>query len=120
MSDPKIVRGVNQTEFIKKCPAWDVPQAPRSQTSLVRSTIPTLILSGEIDPITPRPSADKTIGLTNSYSFTFPATGHGAFADNDCATSMVRAFLLDASHQPDSTCIASVPPIKFVLEPPSR
>ncbi len=53
----------------------------------------------------------------NSYSFTFPATGHGASGDNACPTSMVVAFLRDPSRRPDDACIATMPPLDFFILP---
>ena len=91
------------------CQSWNVKKAAPSEASPVASSIPTIILEGEYDPITPPSNGDlaeKT--LSHSYAFLFPGTGHGAFLFDDCPTKIVLAFESDPSQKPDSTCIASM------------
>jgi hypothetical protein len=72
----------------------------------VQSNIPTLVLSGGFDPITP-PQYASTVAsnLSNSYNFVFPIGAHGQMLDGDCADGMILAFLADPSSAPDSSCI---------------
>jgi len=88
------------------CRAWRVPAADDVESQAVESDIPTLVLAGSFDPITP-PSwgrrAAKT--LTNSYFFEFPNAAHGVFISGDCPVGMVEAFLENPMTEPNDECI---------------
>ena len=60
----------------------------------VQSDVPTLILVGEFDPVTPPEWADVAAeGLSHASVFVFPAVGHGVLDSHVCASDLVRAFL---------------------------
>ncbi|NJM42020.1 MAG: alpha/beta fold hydrolase, partial [Anaerolineae bacterium] len=106
-------------DYLKICPAWGVKDLGASIDAPVTSDIPTLVLNGQLDPITP-PAFGQTAaeGLRNSYAFTFPGGGHGQLNfTNTCATSMVREFLDDPTLQPDDTCVATNKP---AFSPPTE
>ena len=71
----------------------------------VVSRIPTLVLTGQYDPITP-PAwgqlAAETLG--NSFYYEFPGFGHGVSFDGPCGLDIVLEFLSDPSKEPDSSC----------------
>jgi pimeloyl-ACP methyl ester carboxylesterase len=98
------------------CEAWNLPAAPLLVTEPVQSDIPTLILAGAFDPVTPpewsRATADN---LSNSYYYEFPSAGHNVGTDNPCAERMLAAFLNDPTTAPDAGCMADVPGPEFVL-----
>jgi pimeloyl-ACP methyl ester carboxylesterase len=83
----------------------------QSESQPVASAIPTLVLEGEYDPITPPTNgALAAQSLSKSYQFLFPATGHGAFLFNPshCSTTIVVQFQRDPTQKPDGSCIASM------------
>ncbi|WP_376795158.1 alpha/beta fold hydrolase [Thermogemmatispora sp.] len=91
------------------CQLWNVPAVPPEQKQPVKSDLPTLILSGEYDPITPTSNAlmaQKT--LSHSYLFVFPGTGHGVFLTGLCASLIMEEFLANPQVQPASSCISSM------------
>jgi pimeloyl-ACP methyl ester carboxylesterase len=90
------------------CKAWVAPTTNTNENQPVTSDIPTLIFSGEFDPITP-PAWGQETGKTLSKSFFFqlPHAGHGASISQDCPRSMMLAFFDDPTKQPDSACIAT-------------
>lgn len=98
------------------CPNWNAGRADARENEPVTSDIPTLITTGEYDPIVPpgwgQQAAEE---LTNSYFFEYPGMGHGA---GDCARSMMITFLLDPSTEPDGACITAmeVPPFIVPIE----
>jgi pimeloyl-ACP methyl ester carboxylesterase len=99
------------------CRAWHVPAVAQSESQPVASAIPTLVLEGEYDPITPPTNgALAAQSLSKSYQFLFPATGHGAFLFNPspCPTTIVVQFQRDPTHQPDGSCIALMREPQFV------
>ena len=96
------------------CQLWNVQPVPAVQQHAVTSAIPTLILSGEYDPVTP-PSygmlAART--LSRSYFFLFPGTSHGVVGTNSCVDNMFKAFLELPTKQPDATCMQAVGELLF-------
>jgi pimeloyl-ACP methyl ester carboxylesterase len=88
------------------CQHWNVKPLDPQADQPVESDIPTLLLSGGFDPITPPEYAASVAStLTKSYSFTFPTGGHGQMLDDDCPNSIILAFLDDPTQAPDSSCI---------------
>lgn len=91
------------------CQIWGQKAVPAAQKQPVTSSLPTLILSGEYDPITPPSNgqmAEHT--LSNSYFYQFPGTGHGVFYTNLCPDTIMIEFLSDPATPPASTCIAAM------------
>lgn len=88
------------------CKIWKVTLADARETKRVESDIPTLLFSGSYDPITPPAWAESAAeGLSTSYSLLFEDGGHGQ--TNDCAQTMMLAFLDDPSKRPSTTCLRS-------------
>jgi hypothetical protein len=74
----------------------------------ITSDIPTLLLSGYFDPITPPSYAEEAAKtLPNSYQFVFPAGGHGQALEGSCANELIQNFLDNPKQKPDSTCVVS-------------
>jgi pimeloyl-ACP methyl ester carboxylesterase len=90
------------------CRTWNVRKGPPAENEPVRSDLPTLILSGEFDPITP-PSYARAAASTLSHGrvFTFPGYGHGVL-DEGCSMSIMAAFLNAPDAEPDTTCISNL------------
>jgi len=96
------------------CNMWKVDPLPPSADEPVKSDVPTLLLSGQFDPITPAPNAeDVARSLSNATTFVFPNTGHGAFQSEKCASRIVAAFITDPAVKPDGSCIAGLKPPQF-------
>ena len=100
------------------CQAWGVTPAPASEAQAVSSAIPTIILEGEYDPITPPANgALAAQTLSTSYQFQFPGTGHGAFLSTftpgNCPATIVNAFWTNPTTKPDGGCTATMPEPQF-------
>ena len=102
LQDPE---GMYAQDAIDTCDLWDVQPSPPVENEPVRSDIPTLVLAGEYDPVTP-PSAGMAVAanLSNAAFVEFPATGHGILLEGDCAASIINAFL-DGEDSPDTSCV---------------
>lgn len=91
------------------CADWKAGSAEASANQPVESEVPTLILSGEFDPITP-PAwgflAAET--LENSFAYVFPGIGHGASVADPCPMGMMIDFLEDPQQEPEASCIAEM------------
>jgi pimeloyl-ACP methyl ester carboxylesterase len=111
---PEIVAAVSDENMFSSCATWDVAAIPASQVQPVQSSIPTLVMSGEYDPVTPADFAALVAQrLSNSYSFVFPGEGHGTLEVSQCPLSMAVAFMANPSAPPDSSCIVSMSPPVF-------
>lgn len=73
------------------------------------SDIPTLILTGTHDPITP-PDFGRRVQkyLTEAYWLDFPGVGHGVSLGPDCARDITAEFVSNPSVKPDQACIAEL------------
>jgi len=91
------------------CPAWGVDDLGAVMDEPVSSDIPTLILAGQFDPITP-PWMGESLGahFPNSYFYTYPGMGHGAIVGGVCPWLMMDAFITDPTQAPDDRCMAEM------------
>ncbi len=102
-------------EFQAGCRAWNVEPLPGSVDDPVVSDLPTLILNGRFDPITPpRNGEDVARTLKRSFVFTFPNTGHGALQSESCAADIAGAFLDTPDMPPASACLGALSAPRFV------
>jgi pimeloyl-ACP methyl ester carboxylesterase len=115
-SYPELEGYARQTRELEICAAWGLPPASPLASELVESDIPTLVLAGSYDPITP-PEWSKTVAdnLDNSYYYEFPASGHSVDSYNPCVENMKVAFLNDPSIAPDATCMRDLHEPDFIL-----
>jgi hypothetical protein len=100
--------GAAEAEF-EDCSLWGAGTADPIEDEPVESTIPTLILAGGYDPITP-PSYGRLAAetLPNSTFFEFPGYAHGVTTAGDCPTGIVLDFIDDPGSPPDGSCIADL------------
>lgn len=106
----------NSQGNLAQCKVWNVRGVAPSQKTPVHSAIPTLVLSGEYDPITPPANGRITArALRHSYFFEFPGLGHGVFLSDHCPFSMTQAFFDDPTQRPDSSCIKSMKEPQFTV-----
>ncbi|MEM1151451.1 MAG: alpha/beta hydrolase [Pseudomonadota bacterium] len=83
------------------------PTSPDPSVARLQSDIPTLIVTGAVDPITPPYYADILMeGLSNAQRVDFPNTGHGGLVSNwsACGRSLLLAFLTDPLAPVDTSC----------------
>lgn len=91
------------------CQFWGEKPVSALQKLPVQSSLPTLILSGEYDPITPTSNARLALQtLSNGYLVVFPGTGHGAFLSDPCPGTIMEAFMLNPHQKPDDSCLATM------------
>lgn len=88
------------------CKPWNVKKADPSRRTAVTSTIPTLLLEGQFDPVTPPSNGAMTVQtLSHGYLTVFPGIGHGVRFSNPCAESVVWSFLDNPVEGPEARCI---------------
>jgi len=122
MSVPRQLRGSADPELYIEygvfglCENWPVEEADPSFKEPLVSDIATLVLEGELDPVTPPEYGRLVAGyLKNAYYYEFPGAGHGVLAGDDCALGIASAFLEDPAEPPDASCIAQMPGVVFDL-----
>lgn len=91
------------------CDLWGAGDAPSSENEPVSSDIPTLVLAGEYDPITPpRWSESAASALENSTFVFLPGVGHGPSGSVDCAQSILLDFISDPTAPVDTRCTSTM------------
>ncbi|MGH2938773.1 MAG: alpha/beta fold hydrolase [Solirubrobacterales bacterium] len=97
----------------EECGAWNVPKAPAAQRQVTRSNIPTLLLSGTFDAVTP-PSQARVAARTLSSSsvVSILGVGHGAQLRSPCANQVLASFL-STPGAPNTSCVAGLRPPTF-------
>jgi pimeloyl-ACP methyl ester carboxylesterase len=94
---------------LKTCSFWGMRAVSPVEKLAVHSSIPTLILDGQYDPITPPAYGalvEKT--LKHAYRFVFPGDGHGIRFTGTCSNGIAQAFIDHPGKRPDSSCIAGI------------
>jgi len=106
---PPFRRDVNRI-----CEEWLPRLADASTRTPVRSDIPTLILTGYFDDRTPTEHARRIAStLSRAYLVEFPDEGHDA-RPSRCHWAIELQFWEDPTRPPDTSCVATIPPVAFV------
>jgi pimeloyl-ACP methyl ester carboxylesterase len=88
------------------CPSWPVGVAGAGERLPVHSDVPVLMLSGDLDPVTPTLWSKQAItGLPRGTLFHFPGVGHGVLASTTCAQRLVERFFAQPGPQPFDDCL---------------
>ena len=100
------------------CTFWPQGKVDASFYEPVTSAIPTLVLSGQIDPVTPPNWGEQVAAtLANSKHIVIPGTGHTA-GSTGCGQRLIREFIDDASATNlDTSCVDKVRRPAFFLSP---
>ena len=100
------------------CAFWPRGRVDDSFYEPVTSDIPTLIMSGEVDPVTPPSWGDQVAAtLANSKHVIIPGTGHTA-GGTGCGQRIMRSFIEKGSVDGlDTTCTARIKRPAFFLSP---
>jgi len=81
------------------CVDGGAPLRDRADYQLVETAIPTLIINGQWDPVTPPPLAERIVpGFSNSRYIEVPYAGHGPTRSmSECSGDVLGAFYDDPS-----------------------
>ncbi|MFO1080442.1 MAG: alpha/beta fold hydrolase [Reyranellaceae bacterium] len=92
------------------CPLWRVPPAPAAERQPVQSAVPTLLLSGAFDWLTPPAwarDAMRTLGV--SRHVVFRAAGHGVVTQDPCAARLRDSFIDEPDPKRALPCRSDTP-----------
>ncbi|MCB9587797.1 MAG: alpha/beta fold hydrolase [Polyangiaceae bacterium] len=105
------------TEIRKACDVWPHAIADAKAAEPVVSDVPTLLLSGELDPATPPRWADLTLdGLHQGLHLVVPGQGHGTLSVG-CVPNLVSRFVRDGNTQGlDTGCVEGLKRPHFFLD----
>jgi len=97
---------------LRWCEGWPTSPLPADFRAPFRSTIPALLLTGELDPVTPPRYAEQVREwFTNGVAIRLPNRSHSDI--DPCVAGIIETFVLTGGRSPESTCLASTPPIRF-------
>jgi len=96
------------------CAPWQVGTAPAATGTPVESDIPTLLMAGGFDPITPAEFARSAAEhLSNSVVVEQAGRGHGIWYGNDCTGNIVLSFVSDPGRDLDISCASEAVPVDW-------
>ena len=102
----QIVENYKPSLVLGLCEAWKVEPADPIENKAVVSDVPVLVVSGELDPITPpRWARAAAKHLSNSLFYVFPGFSHGVTRRSPCALELMLRFFDDPTGEPDLPCI---------------
>ena len=88
-----------------------------TQLQPVTSNIPTLIFTGEFDPVAPRsggPLVART--LSQSQLVEIPAGGHTDSRLHECTRGLAASFIANPQRKVDTSCLTNLPPLRFATD----
>lgn len=99
------------------CPLWDVARIAPEEQQPVMAAVPTLLLAGAYDPVTPPEWARAAAaGLPRAAVLEFTAASHGITLSEECATAAAAAFVDDPTRVVANYCPSRAEPPRFVVE----
>ncbi|WP_226702939.1 alpha/beta hydrolase [Microbulbifer elongatus] len=83
-----------------QCRIWAIPSAPLLESRAIKTTVPTLVMHGALDPVLSAKDANKARKkLPNHQWILFPKLAHDVISASDCAEEAAAGFL-DQPQQP--------------------
>ncbi|HEY9421165.1 MAG TPA: alpha/beta fold hydrolase, partial [Thermoanaerobaculia bacterium] len=104
---------------LEACQIWPAPKLGPEFHMAVTSDMPTLIFSGEVDPVTPPSSGDRVArGLRRGKHIVVTDAGHGldGMEGFECVPRTIEAFFAAGSPESlDTSCVAGMRRPDFLL-----
>jgi pimeloyl-ACP methyl ester carboxylesterase len=100
---------------IQACTEWPRGEVSAQHRQPTKSSIPTLILSGEFDPVTPASGGDEVMrGLTHGLHVVIRNNGHPIGTADRCIAAMMLEFIDKGSEVGiDRSCAVAIPAVPF-------
>jgi pimeloyl-ACP methyl ester carboxylesterase len=96
-------------ESIAVCSTNGMPLRAGEEYAPTLTDLPSLIIEGDMDPITPPPNARAILpGFSNGTYVEFPYAGHGPSRSVECGGAMLNAFFDDPQAEPDLSCVETM------------
>jgi pimeloyl-ACP methyl ester carboxylesterase len=95
------------------CDVWDVAPTPPGFDRPVTSDIPTLVVAGEFDPITPASGSEALAdSLGRALFVEVPRGGHTPGVASSCVREVIASFV-DRPDRTDRSCVDGQEPVPF-------
>lgn len=109
------LRGHVIRSYRAACDVWPEARLPEGFFEPVRSDVPTLLVSGERDPVTPPAGAEMVArGLEHHLHVVVPNGGHGVM--DACIIGMMARLVEEGELEGlDTSCVSEAPPTEFRL-----
>jgi pimeloyl-ACP methyl ester carboxylesterase len=103
--------------YLKLCEQWPRGDMPAKYREPIKSNVPVLLLSGELDPVTPPDVAIPLLsGLPNSRHIVMPNATHDAY---ECSERLAREFVDRGSAKGlDASCAEQIKRQPFITALP--
>jgi pimeloyl-ACP methyl ester carboxylesterase len=116
-NDPQDITD-NMTANQERCAAFSAQLVPAAYRTPLASDIPTLLVSGRFDPITPAAFGDAAIvELRRGTHVVLSNASHGSMFSNACAASLARTLMQNPDLVLDTGCVAEQ---TFVFQTPAN
>jgi len=100
--------------FRDACAAWPKVKVPEDYYARVKLDAPALLLSGELDPVTPPRWGDDVLrDLPRGRHVVVPGMGHGVTI-RSCVPDLIRRFLNAPEAELDASCLRDEAPPFFI------
>ncbi len=97
------------------CREWRPEVADKKIFQPVVSSVPVLILAGELDPVCPPVFGEVTARtLSNSTLIMVPSASHAAIFADDCLMKIATGFISNPDKKPAVECVNKRAKIKFI------
>jgi pimeloyl-ACP methyl ester carboxylesterase len=99
----------------QSCVNLGLTPRPRDEYTPVQTDIPTLLIEGDMDPITPPPLAHAIEpGFSHVTFVEFPYAGHGPSRSVKCSGDLLNKFYDDPTAKPDLSCVDEMKKPEFL------
>lgn len=112
--DHSLLGGALVESLISRCSIWPKGEIPADFKEPLVSDVPTLLLSGERDPVTPPVYAEAVArGLSDSRHLVVPGQHHNVLA-RGCLPDIIAEFIAaGSSAELDTACVERMGPLPF-------
>jgi pimeloyl-ACP methyl ester carboxylesterase len=116
--DANTIMGTRMVDTLKAiCSVWPHGTRPADFHQPLKTSIPTLLLSGQYDPVTPpRYGAQVLKGLSNARHLVLKGQGHNVIGAG-CAPKLVKHFIENLDPKKlDATCLDRLQPTPLFID----
>jgi hypothetical protein len=97
--------------YVTACNEWG--EQPAETATGVPVSVPTLVLTGALDPLTTAKTDTGQAAGTPHFAVEFPGQTNNVLGFNDCPIDVRNAWLNDPSHAPATRCRRDLPWVPF-------
>ena len=116
VAQPGFLRDDVSSQLARVCEIWPHTPVPAAEKQPLESAVPTLLLSGENDPVTPPAYGEQLLAtLENGRHIVVPGMGHNVLS-RGCVERLMADFIAAADAGAlDTTCVDGVEPLDIFL-----